>query len=314
MVLHLLTQGATLRLRQGRLLLEMEGALLNSYPARQVRQVAVWGNVRLSTPALAFLLRQGAPVVFLSQDGFLYGLAASFSELHPHHLRAQFAQDPLPLARAFVMGKLRTAKAMLERHGLPGGEALAEALAQAEEAPHLEALRGAEGFGSRAYFAGLTELLRPWGFQGRTRRPPRDLVNAALSYGYALLLGRALLAVRLAGLHPEVGFLHAEGRRNPALALDLMEEFRIPVVDQVVLSALRRGKLALEHADMREGGVYLSEEGKRILIPLLEERFLQEATHPLGFRKPYGELLEVQAARLKAAILRGEAYTPFYQK
>ncbi len=218
----------------------------------------------------------------------------------------------MPLARAFVVGKLRTAKAVLERHGLPGGEALAEALAQAQEAPHLEALRGAEGFGSRAYFMGLTQLLRPWGFQGRNRRPPRDLVNAALSYGYAVLLGRALLAVRLAGLHPEVGFLHAEGRRNPALALDLMEEFRIPVVDQVVLSALRRGRLGLEHAEMREGGVYLSEAGKRILISLLEERFLQEATHPLGFRKTYGELLEVQAARLKAAILKGEPYTPFF--
>ncbi|MFN4073972.1 MAG: CRISPR-associated endonuclease Cas1 [Thermus sp.] len=314
MTLHLLTQGATLRLRQGRLLLEVEGVSLRSYPARQVRQVAVWGNVRLSTPALVFLLKQGATVLFLSLDGFLYGYAASFPDPNPATLRAQFAQDPLPLARAFVLGKLRSARVLLDRLGLPGSQLLQEALAQAAGASHLGALRGAEGLGSRAYFLGLRELLRPWGFEGRNRRPPRDLVNAALSYGYALLLGRALLAVRLAGLHPEVGYLHAEGRRNPALALDLMEEFRIPVVDHVVLSALRRGKLGLEHAEMREGGVYLSEEGKRILIPLLEERFLQEATHPLGFRKTYGELLEVQAARLKAAILKGKPYSPFYQK
>ncbi|MBW6394675.1 CRISPR-associated endonuclease Cas1 [Thermus sp. SYSU G05001] len=314
MVLHLLTQGATLRLRQGRLLLEMEGAVLNSYPARQVRQVVVWGNVRLSTPALTFLLRQGIPVLFLSTEGFLYGVAASYPDPHPEHLRAQFAQHPLPLARAFVLGKLRTARVILERLGLPGSEAVEEALAQAQTASHLDALRGAEGFGSRAYFGGLSQLLRPWGFQGRSRRPPKDLVNAALSYGYALLLGRALLAVRLAGLHPEVGFLHAEGRRNPALALDLMEEFRIPVVDQVVITALRRGQLKPEHGEPRNGGVYLTEEGKRALIPLLEERFHQEATHPLRFRKTYAELLDTQAARLKAAILKMEPYTPYYLK
>lgn len=314
MVIHLIHQGATLRLRQGRLLLESEGVALRSFPARQVRQVVVWGNVRLSTPALTFCLRQGVPVLFLSQDGLLYGVAAAFPDPHPDHLRAQFAQDPLPLARAFVVGKLRSAMVMLKRHGLPGKEAVEEALEQAMRSRQLDRLRGAEGLGSRAYFAGLSYLLGEYGFQGRTRRPPQDPVNAALSYGYALLLGRVLLAVRLAGLHPEVGFLHSEGRRNPSLALDLMEEFRIPVVDQVVISAFRRGGLAPAHAEVRNGGVYLNEEGKRILITLLEERFLQEATHPLGFRKAYGELLGVQAARLKAAILKGEAYTAFHIK
>lgn len=314
MVLHLLTQGATLRLRQGRLLLEREGTVLRSYPVRQVRQVVVWGHVRLSTPAFTFLLRQGVPVLFLSLEGFLYGMAGSPLDLHPDHLRAQFSQDPLPLARAFVVGKLRSAVAMLQRYGLPGREAVAEALEYALRSPQLDRLRGAEGLGSRAYFAGLGQLLAQYGFQGRTRRPPRDPVNAALSYGYALLLGRALLAVRLAGLHPEVGFLHGEGRRQPALALDLMEEFRIPVVDAVVVQAFRRGKLLPSHAEERNGGVFLNEEGRRTLITLLEERFQEEATHPLGPRKTYGELLEMQAYRLKGAILSGKPYSPFYLK
>ncbi len=185
-------------------------------------------------------------------------------------------------------------------------------MGRAEEARTLERLRGAEGLGSRAYFAGLAHLLGTHGFSGRSRRPPKDPVNAALSYGYAVLLGRSLLALRLCGLHPEVGFLHAEGRRSPALALDLMEEFRIPVVDQVVLTAFRRGQLTPAHTEPRQGGVYLNEEGKKRLITLLEARFAEEATHPLGFRKAYGELLELQAHRLKAAILGRSAYTPFY--
>ncbi len=91
-----------------------------------------------------------------------------------------------------------------------------------------------------------------------------------------------------------------------------MEEFRVPVVDGLVLSAFRRGRLTPDHAEARAGGVYLNEEGKRTLLGLLEERFLQESTHPLRFRKPYQELIEVQAHRLKAAILGRERYTPFY--
>ena len=310
MTLHLTRQGATLRLRQGRLLLEEEGREVAGFPARQVRSVALWGNVRLSTPALVFLLRQGVPVFFYSLEGFLHGVAGAYPDPHPDHLRAQFAAEGLPLARAFVVGKLRSALALLERHRLPEAGGVAEALARAEGALELERLRGAEGEGSRAYFQGLAPLLGPYGF--RTRRPPRDPVNAALSYGYALLLGRVLVAVRLAGLHPEVGFLHAGGRRSPALALDLMEEFRVPVVDQVVLSAFRRGLLTPSHAEAREGGVYLNEEGRRRLIQLFEERLLEEVSHPLGFRKPLGETIEVQAQRLKAALLGRGEYTPFY--
>ncbi|GLV48959.1 CRISPR-associated endonuclease Cas1 1 [Thermus sp. LT1-2-5] len=303
-----------MRLRQGRLVLEEGGEKVLDFPARKVRQVAVWGNVRLSTPALVFLLRQGVPVFFFSLEGFLHGVAGAFAEPNPEHLRAQFAASALPLARAFVLGKLRSARALLERHNLAEAGEVARALDLAEGASTREALWGAEGLGSRAYFKGLERLLSPYGLRGRTRRPPQDPVNAALSYGYALLLGRAQVALRLAGLHPEVGYLHAEGRRSPALALDLMEEFRVPVVDQVVLSGFRRGKLTPAHGEARDGGVYLNEEGRRVLLGLLEERFAQEATHPLGFRKPYAELIEVQAQRLKAAVLGRGKYSPFHLK
>ncbi|WP_026174948.1 CRISPR-associated endonuclease Cas1 [Thermus igniterrae] len=314
MILHLTHQGAALRLRQGRLLLELEGTSLLSVPARQVRQVAVWGNVRLSNPALGFLLRQGVPILFLSLEGFLYGVAGAFPDLPPQLLRAQFATEGLPLAKAFVEGKLRSAKVLLERYRVAEAFEIARALERVNVASRLETLRGIEGEGSRTYFAGLAQVLGTHGFAGRTRRPPADPVNAALSYGYAVLLGRVLLALRLAGLHPEVGYLHTEARRQPALALDLMEEFRIPVVDAVVVSAFRRGEMGWSHVERRGGGVYLNEEGRRIFLRLLEERFLQEAWHPLGFRKPYGEQIEVQAQRLKAAILGKARYTPFYFK
>ena len=136
-----------MRLRQGRLLLEEEGREVAGFPARQVRSVALWGNVRLSTPALVFLLRQGVPVFFYSLEGFLHGVAGAYPDPHPAHLRAQFAAEGLPLARAFVVGKLRSALALLERPRLPEAGGVVEALARAEGASELERLRGAEGEG-----------------------------------------------------------------------------------------------------------------------------------------------------------------------
>jgi CRISPR-associated protein Cas1 len=320
MTLHLTEQSSTLRLRAGRLLLELDEQTLLETPARKVRRVVVWGNVRITTPALAFLLRQGVPVLYASLEGQLYGQATAPQGLSPEVLRAQLMaqQTPLPFARGFLLGKLRSALAVLERLSrqvstAPQQAEIHSALEALPHTPGLEALRGLEGGAARAYFAGLQAVLSPYGFSGRNRRPPTDAVNAALSYGYMVLLGRTLLALQLSGLHPELGLLHAEGRRAPALAFDLMEEFRVAVVDVVVISAFLRGELdPKKHAEARDGGVYLGDVGRKVLLKLLEERLAKEAQHPQGFRKPYQELIETQAARLKAAILGREPYTPYY--
>jgi len=320
MTLHLTEQSSTLRLRAGRLLVELDEQTLAQLPARKVRGVVVWGNVRLTTPALAFLLRQGVPVLYVSLEGQLYGQATALQGLAPEVLRAQMhaQHNALALALGFVEGKLRSGLALLGRLARqapiqPHVQELQTALEALPHTPHLEALRGLEGNAARAYFAALQTVLAPYGFLGRNRRPPTDAVNAALSYGYMVLLGRALLALHLAGLHPELGLLHAEGRRAAALAFDLMEEFRVPVVDTVVLGAFLRSELVPDkHSEARNGGVYLNEAGRKTLLRLLETRFAQEAQHPRGFRKTYQELIETQAARLKAAILGRDTYTPFY--
>lgn len=320
MTLHLTEQSSTLRLRAGRLLVELDEQILAELPARKVRGVVVWGNVRLTTPALAFLLRQGVPVLYATLEGQPYGQAQAPQSLAPQVLRAQMQaqQDPLPLAQSFLQGKLRSELMLLERLSrqaptAPQQAEIRAALSDLPQTRRLEALRGVEGSAARAYFAGLQAVLSSYGFAGRNRRPPTDAVNAALSYGYMVLLGRTLLALHLAGLHPELGLLHVEGRRAPALAFDLMEEFRVAVVDVIVTAAFLRGELdPQKHAEARDGGVYLNDTGRKVLLKLLEGRLAQEAQHPKGFRKPYQELIEAQAARLKAAILGREAYTPFY--
>jgi CRISPR-associated protein Cas1 len=139
-------------------------------------------------------------------------------------------------------------------------------------------LMGIEGAAARAYFAALQVLLpAELGFGGRTRRPPLDVVNAALSYDYEVLLGEAVSALGAAGLDPAVGMLHADDDARPSLALDLIEEFRPLVVDQVVAAAARRGELRLEHGRHEEGvpGVLLTRAGRETVIGAYERRMLQ---------------------------------------
>jgi CRISPR-associated protein Cas1 len=120
--------------------------------------------------------------------------------------------------------------------------------------------------------AGLADIVpEDMRFEGRSTQPPADLVNAALSYGYAIILGEAVSALCAAGLDPAIGLLHAEQDRRPSLALDLMEEFRPLIVDQVVIAAARRGELRPEHGRREEAvhGILLTKAGKRSWSPAM---------------------------------------------
>lgn len=308
-------QGAKLRLRSGRLVLvDPEGEVLLSVPARKVRRVVVHGNVGLTTPAMTFLLKRGAEVVYLSTGGQIYGVASPSPLPSPARIEKQMAvargERGLVIAKAIVNAKARSQIRYLQRQGL-GTEAvepLLELLGFLERAGDLDAVRGVEGGVSRLYFQLLGEVHPGLGFERRLRRPPRDPVNAALSYAYAILLAVCQSALVGAALHPEIGVLHATGRRRPSLALDLMEEFRVAVVDVPVVAAFLRGRLDRRAVELRDGGVFLDERGRRSVIELMEKRLASRAS---GAATTYLELIHRQAERLGSAIVHGKAYQPY---
>lgn len=138
-------------------------------------------------------------------------------------------------------------------------------------------IMGLEGASAHAYFQAWTAVLDPeLRFTGRNRRPPLDVVNSALSFGYAVLLSEAVSALAAAGLEPAIGFLHTEHDGRPSLALDLIEEFRPLVVDQVVMEALRRHRLRVEHGrhDEDRGGILLTSAGREVVLDGYERRML----------------------------------------
>ena len=141
------------------------------------------------------------------------------------------------------------------------------------DARTLDEIMGIEGACSNAYFDALAGCVpADVTFDGRSRRPPRDLPNAALSYGYAILLSECVGALHAAGLEPSLGIAHAPTDKRPSLALDLMEQFRPLLVDQTVMALLRTRKLRPEHGvvEAEAGGVRLGADGKKILVDAYE--------------------------------------------
>lgn len=227
------------------------------------------------------------------------------------------------MAQAVAAAKIANQRAVLRRHlrDYPdcAGEAqveisqqrLSDAARHALSAPDLDILRGQEGEAGHAYWSAFAHLIRNpdplFAFAGRNRRPPRDAVNAVLSFLYVLVSLDARAGCESHGLDPQMGFLHRDRPGRMSLALDLMEELRAPLADRVCLSLINRRQLG--PADFRSeetGAVLLSDSGRDTVLKAYQERKRIELRHAwLDGRIALGLVPQVQA-QLLARHLRGD--------
>ena len=293
----------------------------------------IFGDIMVSPAALHRCADDGRGVVLLDRHGQfkarLEGPLSGNILLRQAQHRAA-ATQALELARAFVAGKLRNARQIVlrgardsgndtDREALrQSGRLLAGHIRRLPGAATLDEARGVEGDGARVYFSAVRYLIRAdareaFSFERRSRRPPLDRFNALLSFLYTLLVHDCRTAVESVGLDPQLGFLHAVRPGRPALALDLMEEFR-PLADRLALTLINRGQLTEKDFEARPGGaVYLSETGRKTVLAAYQQRKQEEIGHALLQQPaPVGLLPHVQA-RLLARALRGdvEGYLPF---
>lgn len=248
----------------------------------------------------------------------------------------RIADNPGPccrLARNMVFGKVYNARWSLERtrrdHGLRvDGQRLADASAQlrqllpqirSETAP--DSLRGLEGAAATVYFGVLDQLIlgeKPlFSFQGRSRRPPMDPINALLSFAYSLLANDCAAALESVGLDSYVGFLHRDRPGRVSLALDLMEELRPCMADRFVLTLVNNRVVGEGDFDRRENGaVFLNDAGRRTFLNHWQQRKRETLTHPYLREKVSWGLIPYVQALLLARHLRGdlEEYPPFLWK
>jgi len=314
-------QGAYVGLRGGRLEVSKDKQTLASFRLIDVAQLAVFGRVQVSTGALHTLFDAGAPVLWLSYGGWLKGWSSGppskYVELRRRQTAAH-AAGGLGLARQMIRGKIRNCRTLLRRNARAECTAVLDQLDRLAAATQTVAdfgeLLGVEGTAARLYFAAFPTMLTAsalplaagFAAEGRNRRPPRDPLNALLSFCYSMLT-KDLLAVTLGvGFDPYLGVYHRSRYGRPALALDLAEEFRPLVADSVVLALLNTGEIGAGDFLSRAGGVALTPDGRRAVIRAYERRLSTVVTHPeFGYKISYRRVLDVQA-RILAATLVGE--------
>ena len=337
--LYVTTPGSYLRLDNDTLRVEVEQETKLRVPLHHLQGVVCFGHVGLSAPLMHRLADDGIALVLLDGNGrFKARLEGAVSgnvllRQAQHRAAMSDAALTLSLARAIVAGKLKNQRQVLLRGAREAkagddearltraAQDLAASLRALPDAATLDVLRGVEGEAARTYFAALNLLVRAdlrdtFSMDGRSRRPPRDRMNALLSFLYSMWMNDCRSACEAAGLDAQVGFLHALRPGRAALALDLMEEFRAQA-DRLALTLVNRGQLSANDFDLREGGaVLLQGDARKTVVVAFQERKQELLTHPLLAESvPLGVVPLVQA-RLLARCLRGEvdAYLPFVPK
>jgi CRISPR-associated protein Cas1 len=293
-------------------------------------QVVLFGHSTITTPALHECFKRQIPVTYMSYGGWFIGHFTGTGHHNVLNRTAQFRTSfddnaCLHLARQFIAAKITNCRTLLRRNWKepggqdvrPPGELLAtmkDDVGHAARAESLAVLLGVEGSAARRYFSCFTKMLSPekrqvatgFDFAGRNRRPPRDPVNALLSFGYAMLAREWTVTLSAVGLDPYRGFYHQMRFGRPALSLDMMEPFRPLVADSVVITTINNGEITSDDFIISATGCALSTAGRKRFIAAFERRMGHEITHPLfGYRVSYRRLFEVQA-RLLARYLVGE--------
>ncbi len=298
---------------------------------RDVAHLAIYGNSQITTQAIQALCRENVPISWLTKGGWFYGTLQTLGlpnvELRRAQFRAAFEEaSSLRLAQSFIAGKISNCRTLLMRnHEEPPRSVLASLKRHvdlAHQAETLGTLLGIEGNAARLYFAEFDGMLKrkkglseaeSFHFRSRNRRPPRDPVNAMLSFVYSLLAREFQATVAAVGLDPHVGFLHQPRPGRPALALDLMEEFRPIIADSVVITFVNNGEAGPRDFVQTQAGCAMADATRSRFIEAYERRMDTLVTHPVfDYRLSYRRVLEVQA-RLLGRVLLGEVaeYPPF---
>jgi CRISPR-associated endonuclease Cas1 len=295
-----------------------------------ISDVALFGNVSITTPALSALLEREIPVTFHSHGGWFRGVAHGIGHRNVEVRTAQYRMSfdevaCLRFAKELVAAKIANQRTILRRNwrGSPEErqvalDRLAAARKSADGATTLAMLLGIEGDAASVYFRAFARLLKPpddkqvsgelapFRFEARNRRPPADPINAMLSLAYAMLTRHLTITLASVGLDPYRGFYHAPRYGRAALALDIMEPFRAIIADSVVLSAVNTGEVGPNDFIVAVTGTALTQAGRRRFVEAFERRLSQETTHPIfGYQLSMRRMLVVQA-RLLSRFLLGE--------
>lgn len=316
--------GTTIGHRGGEFIVSEKKDELARFPVKQLHSVYLYGAVQVTAQAAQTFLDENITVAYFSPAGRFLGMLQGLSHSGVDARMGQYRLfgEPgirLALAREIVRAKIHNQRVLLMRNGEIEDailRRLGDLRDRTAEVNDMTELLGLEGAAAALYFENFSKMLSDkarlsFDFTHRNRRPPRDPVNALLSMGYSILAKELTGVCQAVGLDPFLGFYHQPRYGRPALALDLMEEFRPLIADSVVISTLNRGEIIDSDFISSASGTFLNEKGRRPFWEAWFRRMDTEVTHPqFAYTMSYRRMLEVQARQIWRFV-RGEAKTYF---
>lgn len=328
-VLYVQEQGASLTTQGGHFILSQKDGTTKKIPKELLETIRILGQVNITTACIQECLKRGVAINYCSSQGTYLGQLSPVKYEKSHRLKKQiYAFDDrkftLNLAKKCISAKIANQLTVLRRYERNQDSEISIPLQKMihskkhiDSCHSIEELLGYEGSVARQYFSALSSLITTeFQFHGRSRRPPRDPFNSMLSFGYTILFNEIYAALEQRGLSPYIGFLHSSQEYHPALASDMMEEWRAVIVDSVVMSLVQGREIKIEHfyTDNKEDGVFLTNEGKKIFINKLEQKMRANANYLCSNEKAvfFRRGIDLQTLAMTKAVMdkNVEAYKP----
>ncbi|MGT2784813.1 type I-C CRISPR-associated endonuclease Cas1c [Streptococcus merionis] len=332
--LYLTQEDFYLTRERDNIVIKQDGKVLNRFPYRIIDGIVCFSYLGASPSLIELCAENQINLSFHTPQGRFCGRFVGPTNgnvlLRRQHYRLADDVESLDFAKRFMLAKISNSRKYLLRFKRDHRDRvdvklfeeidneLVWALENVQVAQDKEMLLGIEGQAANQYFRAFNDMVlsdkETFRFNGRSRRPPLDCLNALMSFGYSLLTYECQSALEAVGLDSYVGFYHTDRPGRAGLALDLVEEFRSFIVDRFVFSLVNRGQLTAKHFEIKENGsVLLTEKGRAVFIENWQKRKHTEVEHPFLKEKVKLMLLPYVQAQLLAKAIRGDldAYPPF---
>lgn len=323
--IYITEPGTYLHRKGGKLLIDKNKKTVMEVPMEMVEDITIMDTVQISSSLIAECFAREIPVAWLSSAGYLQGTLTSYDAVDIVKQRQQFAlleqkRFYFKIAQQVISAKVHNQLTLLKRYNRTIKSAKAAEMAEyiVEMRKNIRCsadnyeLMGYEGFMSKSYFAGLGSLVKePFSFTSRSKRPPRNPFNSMLSFGYSMLFHEVLNGIVLTGLHPYVGFLHQPAKGHPALASDLMEEWRAVIVDALVMSLISRGTVKPSMFITKSDGCFFTPEGRKVFLSAYSQKLRTENKYA-DTKRSFRESIQHQCRLYTSAVMhkKAEMYAP----
>lgn len=327
--LYVVTNGCTIGIEGGNFVISYPDDHTDEIPKQTVQGISIFGNSQMTTQCMRFCLGNKINVGFFSQNGTYHGKLTSTDSVNIVRLRKQFEltgneEFCVRMAKRFVKAKIHNQIVVAKRYARKGNYNFEDKFRMMEIAASkvnflkgIPQIMGFEGMASKMYFQILSGVIKKdFVSVARSRRPPRDPFNAMLSLGYSLLTKELCGEIENCGLCSYAGFMHKDRNKHPALASDMLEEWRPVIVDSVVMSLIQGNEILASDFEYQGKTCLLNEHGLKTFLLKMEKRMNNEMNYLKYINKPvtFREALWHQAECMARVVDTKEisSYSPVW--